>query len=100
MSIFRRRFLQKLTTVSMAGVAVAEGAPIASRNVTWTVKGFTCVTCAVGLETLLRREAGVLQVRASYPQGKVHIDFDPQRVTEKVLRERISDMGFSVERAG
>jgi Cu+-exporting ATPase len=68
-----------------------------SRTVTWHVRGFTCVTCAVGLETLLRRKKGVIAADATYPQGKVAIQYHPDLVTQDALRAAISQLGFTVE---
>src|ERR1700761_6741750 len=62
----RRRFVQMMTLASVGTVAAAElayGREV--RTVTYHVKGFTCVTCAVGLETLLRACKGVKTVKAT-----------------------------------
>ena len=96
MKLFRRHFLQNLTTAST--IALTDAAPaLEGQTVTWHVTGFTCVTCAVGLETVLSRRIGVLQVKASYPDGIVHIRFDAAKVSEHDLRDAISEMGFRVE---
>ena len=68
-----------------------------TRTVTYKVKGFTCITCAVGLETLLQRQKGVVWVKASYPDASATIKFQPGTVTEDQLKAFISDMGFTAE---
>jgi copper chaperone CopZ len=68
-----------------------------ARSVTWHVRGFTCVTCAVGLETLLRREKGVISADATYPEAMVTIQFHPDLVDEKTLRAAITELGFTAE---
>lgn len=68
-----------------------------TRTVTWHVRGFTCVTCAVGLETLLRREKGVVAANATYPQGRVTIQFHPDRISVAALRSAIAELGFTAE---
>jgi len=70
-----------------------------TRTVTWRVHGFTCVTCAVGLETLLRRENGVVTADATYPQGMVTIQFHPGLVSEDALRSAIAELGFTADDA-
>jgi Cu+-exporting ATPase len=60
------------------------------------VKGFTCITCAVGLDTLLGKEKGIVSSRSTYPEGKVMVVFDPKQCSEKAIREFIAEMGFSV----
>jgi copper chaperone CopZ len=65
-------------------------------TVIFQVKGFTCITCAVGLDTLLGKEKGIVSSRSTYPEGKVTVDFDPKECTEEAIREFIAEMGFSV----
>jgi copper chaperone CopZ len=61
------------------------------------VKGFTCITCAVGLETLLRQQKGVVWAKASYPDASVAIKYQPSTITEDQLKTFIADMGFTAE---
>jgi cation transport ATPase len=67
------------------------------KTVTYRVAGFTCITCAVGLEVMLRQEKGVAWAKASYPDANVVIKFDPDEVTEDSLRAYISSMGFKAQ---
>lgn len=94
----RRRFMQRMTLAGASGLA---GLGIFSarggRTVTYRVKGFSCITCAVGLETMLRQQKGVARAQASYPDGKTTIEFDPSRIDEGRIREFIIDKGFTVE---
>ena len=97
--MFRRKFIQGMTLAS-AGVGVAAVRTVhASENktVTYRVKGFTCVTCAVGLDTMLGREKGVIHAKSSYPDATTVIEFNPNLITEKSLREFIAELGFTAE---
>lgn len=110
--MIRRHFL-KLATLSGATGLASFGALEAlredptessadtkrTRTVRWHVRGFTCVTCAVGLETLLRREPGVVAAEATYPQGMVTIQYRPDLVDEDALRSSIAELGFTAEKA-
>ena len=96
--MFRRQFVKVLAAVgtgSLASImaAQAEG----SETVTYRVKGFSCVTCAVGLDTMLKKEKGIAWSKSSYPDGIVIIKFDPKVVSENSLMAFIADMGFTVE---
>jgi len=96
----RRRFVQMLTLAgagagALAALEVTHAS--ATETVAYHVQGFTCVTCAVGLETMLRREKGVKYVKATYPEAHVVIQFDPSAVTEPALRGFISELGFTAE---
>ncbi len=95
--MFRRSFLQKLsyagaTTLALTPATKANG----NSTVVFSVKGFTCVTCAVGLETMLRRQNGVLRAQASYAENQVRIEFNPAVIAEKSLKQSILELGFRV----
>lgn len=96
----RRRFVQMMTFAGVGGLAAAEAVKHAvgeTKTVTYRVKGFTCITCAVGLETMLRQEKGVQWVKATYPEAQVVIRYDPSSVDEPALRGFISELGFTAE---
>ena len=102
----RRGFLRRLTAAGAAGAAVdvvgcgsrtpAPSTSSATARVTYRVQGFTCITCAVGLETMLRAVHGVTEVTASYAENTVIIGFDGRVIGEDALTQFISDCGFSV----
>src|SRR5579883_555112 len=106
--MIRRQFLKLATLTGATGVASFAALdalrsdpapstpdPMDIQTVTWRVRGFTCVTCAVGLETLLRREKGVVAANATYPQGMVTIQYRPSLVNQAALRSTIAELGFS-----
>jgi copper chaperone len=95
--MFRRQFVQW-----MAVFCTGSGATIAAADVkgnktgTYLVKGFSCITCAVGLATMLEQQKGISSSQSSYPDGIARIKFDPHEVTEKSLRAFIGETGFIV----
>lgn len=96
----RRRFVQMMTFAGVGGLAVVEAAKHTvgeTKTVSYRVKGFTCVTCAVGLETMLRRQKGVQWVKATYPEALVVIRYSPSSLDEQALRGFISELGFTAE---
>ena len=96
--MFRRNFIQRMAVGGAGGLAAIGAAGAGKKKgVTYRVKGFSCITCAVGLEVMLRQKKGVAQVQASYPKATVFIEFDPGLITEASLRGFIAEMGFSVE---
>jgi copper chaperone CopZ len=94
----RRNFICQVTASSAtAGISVASAAAAKeNRSVVYRVNGFTCVTCAVGVEVMLRGLKGVTRANASYPEKKVAIGFDRDLTSEKTLKEFIAACGFSV----
>ncbi len=97
----RRNFLCNLTTATAVGATAIEASDAkpdtkGALSVQWNVKGFTCITCAVGLEVMLRGFKGVVMAKATYPENKVSIQYDPKLVTDAKLREFIQVCGFQV----
>ncbi len=98
--MFRRQFVQLISLAGAGGLAAtAAEAPTETRTVTYRVKGFSCITCAVGLDAMLQREKGVTWSRSSYPDGIVVINYTPGEITENALRSYITNMGFTVAEA-
>jgi copper chaperone CopZ len=98
--MIRRRFLE-LIALGGAGSLAASGIMKAgeTNTVTYKVHGFTCVTCAVGLETMLQKRRGVSWASASYPEATVKIKYHPAMVTQESLEAFISELGFTPEKA-
>ena len=93
--MIRRRFLGLVTLAGVAGLVTVEGMNITEqKTVTFRITGFTCITCAVGLETLLQKEKGVVRVKASYPANTATIIYHPELTSESSLAEFIETTGF------
>ena len=102
--MIRRKFLQ-LAALSGAGAlaplgAIAGAASTADeskgKTSVFQVKGFSCVTCAVGLDTMFTRTKGILSSHSTYPEGKVTVRFDPGAIAETAVRAVITDAGFTI----
>ena len=88
-------------TLSLAGAATVAthhftGVPVENQTVSYEVKGFSCVTCATGLEVQLRDLKGVVRAHASYPEAAVVIGFDQNIISAQMLRDAITNCGFSI----
>ena len=95
--MIRRRFLQLIALSGASTLAPLEAlASGKSKAVIYEVKGFTCITCAVGLDTMLGKQKGVLSSQSTYPEGKVTVHFDPDSASESSIRTFINDTGFTV----
>ena len=103
--MIRRKFLQLVALSgagalapigAIAGAAAVSDAGIKGKTAVFQVKGFSCVACAVGLDTMFIRAKGVLSSHSTYPEGKVTVQFDPGSITEVALRAVITDAGFAI----
>jgi copper chaperone CopZ len=96
--MFRRRFLQ---FVPLATAAVLTPLKAATKGkdqiVTYRVKGFSCITCATGLDTMLCQQAGVASSKSTYPEGIVKVAYDPEEISTKQIASFITELGFTVE---
>lgn len=96
--MIRRKFLGMITLAG-AGAVAMEGMDFAERKtVTFRIAGFTCITCAIGLETLLEKERGVIHVNASYPKSNATITYHPRLTSEASLVSFIEEAGFKATR--
>ena len=94
--MFRRRFLQ-LAMASVGSLAPLEGmATGTGKTVVYFVKGFSCITCATGLDTMLGQQKGITSSKSTYPEGKVTVSFDPHQISEQAIVAFIADLGFTV----
>jgi copper chaperone CopZ len=103
--MIRRKFLQfvALSGVSalapleaIAGTPTVGDANAKGKTAVFQVKGFSCVTCAVGLDTMFSRTKGIVSNHSTYPEGKVTVRFDPAVITDAAVRAVITDPGFII----
>jgi Cu+-exporting ATPase len=94
--MFRRRFLQFLAVSGAGALAFEAKGTATAQTVVYQVKGFSCITCAVGLDTLLSKQKGILTSKSTYPEGKVTVKFDPEAIEQKSIEGFIAGMGFTV----
>lgn len=64
---------------------------------TFAIQGFHCSGCADNLGRALSAVEGVIKASADYDQARVEVRFDPVRVTDDDIRERIHAAGFDTE---
>jgi copper chaperone CopZ len=96
--MIRRQFIQLATLAGVSSLTALGAAKVGeTKTVTYHVKGFSCMTCAVGLDTMLTRHKGIVRSNSTYPEGIVTIDFHPSLITESSIKGLISEMGFTVE---
>jgi Cu+-exporting ATPase len=98
--MFRRRFLQLMTLAGASGLGPWESlAAEPVRTATYHVKGFSCITCATGLDTMLCKQPGIKSSKSTYPEGLVRVNFNPEQITEEWIVAFITDLGFTVQKS-
>jgi Cu+-exporting ATPase len=95
--MIRRKFLGLMTIAGAGSLATLAHAG-EKKTVKYHIDGFTCITCAVGLEALLQKERGVVWAEASYSDHTAKIVFHPDLVSEQKLEAFITSTGFTARR--
>ena len=97
--MLRRKFFQVLTIATTGALTPLEAIPATAapkKIVTYHVRGFSCITCATGLDTLLAKQKGIASSSSTYPEAIATIGFDPGQISEAQIKDFISSLGFTV----
>lgn len=65
-----------------------------SRNVVVSIRGMSCSSCAVGIQSMLKRSAGVSKVGVSYPRREAVVTYDAHRTSPGKIVETIERLGY------
>lgn len=60
------------------------------------VNGMSCGGCEQRISTALGRLDGVRRSSADHRSGRVRIAYDPAEVTPETVRERLTEMGYTI----
>jgi Cu+-exporting ATPase len=60
------------------------------------VDGITCSGCACDVETVLKNADGISRAEASYADGTVHVEYDPEEIGEKQILDMIKKLGLKI----
>ena len=72
------------------------GYDVARDEITLTVGGMHCATCAMTIQDALGEVNGVKDARVSFALGKAIVDYDSSVVTEAELRKAVEESGYKV----
>ena len=75
-----------------------EGAAIAKRfrHETLTIAGMDCASCAAGIEHVVRKQNGVLNVNVNYPTQKMKVEYDSTLVQRAAIVKAVTRLGYRV----
>jgi mercuric ion transport protein len=68
-----------------------------NKRVELAVKGMTCASCELHIESEVKKIPGVSFVRASYDQGSTIVEFDEKKVDTDKIIAAINGTGYKVE---
>ena len=97
--MLRRKFFKVMTIATTGALTPLEAIPVTPKKVvTYHVRGFSCITCATGLDTMLAKQKGIASSSSTYPEGVATIGFDPDQISEQQIKDFIASLGFTIER--
>ena len=62
------------------------------------ITGMHCVSCAVSIETYLKKQKGVKSVIVNYASEKTYIEFNPQKISLKQIQDSIQKLGYKSQK--
>jgi copper chaperone CopZ len=89
--MIRRKFMQGIA----CGLGAVEAAASGTKTVIYRIEGFSCVTCAVGLDAMLKDRKGIVRSKSSYADQTSAVEFNPDLVAEKQIQAFIEELGFT-----
>jgi copper chaperone len=64
--MIRRKFIHRIAcSLGAVGATAA-----ADKTVTYRIEGFSCVTCAVGLDSMLKDQKGIVRIEIELPRSE------------------------------
>jgi copper chaperone CopZ len=63
------------------------------------IGGMHCVACSLTIDSELEDIPGVVGSNTSYAKGSTVVAYDPKKVSEKVLKEKIAELGYTAQSA-
>jgi copper chaperone CopZ len=66
-------------------------------KLTLVIKDMNCASCAMRIEGIEDDLPGIKQISASYHQGRVKVEYEPQQVSEAEIRAAIEKLGYHFE---
>ena len=91
------RYDPSTVTMDDASKAVKEaGYDVARDEISFTIGGMHCATCALTIHDSLMEVPGVADARVNFALGKAVVDYDASLATEGQLRKAVEDAGYKV----
>lgn len=67
-----------------------------TKRITLTIQGMECPNCAMKLEGIEDKLAGVLRAEASYQKGWMKVEYNEAQISETQITAEIQRLGYAV----
>lgn len=65
-------------------------------QLSWSLSGLHCSSCAVNIDLTLEDVAGVVNSKTNYAKSEVKVTFCPKQVSEATIKSAIVGLGYEV----
>ena len=66
------------------------------KKVVYKIKGLDCPACAINIDGSLEETPGIKKAETNYASSQTNIEFDPEKIGEKEIKQIIKKTGYSV----
>lgn len=70
---------------------------MAKQNLNLTVEGMSCMHCVGSVKKAVCALHGVDKVEVELESKRVHVEFDPEKVSFDTIKDTIEDQGYDVK---
>jgi len=64
------------------------------KKVEYDVKGMHCISCSMGISSILKKTKGVSDVNVELGSSKVWITYDENAVNDKLIVDQVARLGY------
>ena len=68
-----------------------------TESISLNVTGMKCGGCESNVKGKLQELGGIQSVQASHKENKVEVEFDVNKISADVIKQKITEAGFSVQ---
>jgi len=61
------------------------------------ISGMHCASCAINIESALKKKEGVIEANVNIASEKANLKFDPEKITISEIKKTIEELGFQAE---
>jgi Cu+-exporting ATPase len=81
---------------TIENVVKESGYEVAKDELTLTIGGMHCATCAITVQDSLKKVPGVFSAKVNFALGRASVDFDASIASKDALKRAVEDSGYKV----
>jgi len=65
-------------------------------KIIFKISGMHCASCAVNIESFIRKEAGIKSASVNFVSEKIYLEFDESKISAEKIKKIIEKMGYKI----